>query len=70
MYECKCIMIGKFVLEQTSSKTLVHPFCGQGSMLAVANDLGLSAIGIARSPKRAELARILIVNSEDKKFLK
>ena len=65
-----CIMIGKFIAEQTTTRTLVHPFCGQGSMIAVANGLGLSAIGIERSPKRAEIARTLAVNPEWKKFLK
>lgn len=65
-----CLMIAKFVAENTSSKTLVHPFCGQGAMLAAANRLGLSAIGIERSPKRADLARILTVDEEWKKFKK
>lgn len=65
-----CLMIGKFISEHTQTKTLVHPFCGQGAMLAVANGLGLSGIGIERSPKRAELARVLTVNEEWKKFLK
>ena len=65
-----CIMIGKFIAEQTTTRTLVHPFCGQGSMIAVANGLGLSAIGIERSPKRAEMARTLAVNPEWKNFLK
>jgi len=65
-----CVMIGKFVAEQTNSKTLVHPFCGQGGMIAVANALGLSAIGIERSHKRAETARTLTVSSSFKKFLK
>lgn len=65
-----CIMIGKFIAEHTLTRTLVHPFCGQGSMIAVANGLGLSAIGIERSPKRAEIARTLAVNPEWKKFLK
>jgi hypothetical protein len=65
-----CLMIGKFIAEHTTTKTLVHPFCGQGAMLAVANGLGLAGIGIERSPKRAELARILTVNEEWEKFLK
>lgn len=59
-----CMMIAKFIAEQTNTKTLVHPFCGQGGMLAVANSLGLNAIGIERSPKRAELARTLSVTEE------
>lgn len=57
-----CLMIGKFIAEHTNTKTLVHPFCGQGSMLAVANKLGLDAVGIERSPKRAEIARTLTLN--------
>jgi hypothetical protein len=65
-----CLMIGKFITTHTTTKTLVHPFCGQGAMLAVANGLGLRGIGIERSPKRAEIARVLTVNEEWKKFLK
>ncbi len=56
-----CQMIGKFISEQTTTRTLVHPFCGEGSMLAVANQFGLNAIGIERSPKRAEVARHLTI---------
>lgn len=65
-----CLMIGKFINDETSTRTLVQPFCGQGAMLAVANELGLNAIGIERSPKRAELARTLIFDKEVKKFKK
>lgn len=65
-----CIMIGKFIAEQTTTKTLVHPFCGQGGMIAVANALGLSAIGIERSHKRAETARALTVNPSFQNFIK
>jgi hypothetical protein len=60
-----CLMIAKFLAEQTPTKTLIHPFCGQGSMIAMANHFGLNAIGIERSPKRAEMARCLTVK-EDK----
>jgi hypothetical protein len=63
-----CMMIGKFIAEQTETKTLVHPFCGQGGMLAMANQFGLHAIGIERSPKRAEMARLLSV--EENRFRK
>lgn len=63
-----CSMIAKFIAEQTLTKTLVHPFCGQGGMLAMGNQFGLNTIGIERSPKRAELARILRV--DENKFRK
>lgn len=52
-----CRLVARFIAEETSCRTLVHPFCGEGGMLAVANAMGLNAIGIERSPKRAEAAR-------------
>lgn len=52
-----CLTIARFVKEHTPSRTLVNPFCGEGAMLAAANAVGLNAIGIERSAKRAALAR-------------
>lgn len=63
-----CLMITKFIATQTTSKRIVHPFCGEGSILAAANFNGLDAYGIERSPKRAEKARTLSI-SEDKKWV-
>jgi hypothetical protein len=60
-----CLMAAKFIAEQTPSKTLINPFCGEGSMLAAANFIGLDAIGIERSPKRAEKARVLQILKEN-----
>lgn len=62
------LMIGNYVLTQSQTRTIVNPFCGQGSMLAAANFLGLGAIGIERSPKRAEAARTLKVAPEGRSF--
>jgi hypothetical protein len=53
------LMVAQFIKEQTSSDTVVNPFCGEGSMLAAANHVGLKAIGIERGKKRAEKARVL-----------
>lgn len=63
-----CWIIGNFIKDQTRSTTIVNPFCGQGSMLAVANTLNLLAIGIERSPKRAEIARELRVETGGKRW--
>jgi len=52
-------MIAKFISQQTQTKLVVNPFCGEGSMLLAANEMGLDAIGVERSPKRAEKARNL-----------
>ena len=54
-----CEATAKFLLDCTPCRTVIDPFCGVGSMLAVANAYGLDAIGIELSPKRAELARAL-----------
>jgi hypothetical protein len=42
-----------------ATTTIVDPFCGEGMILAVANDRGLRAIGVERHSKRAEQARRL-----------
>ena len=39
--------------------TVVDPFCGEGMLVAVANEAGFAAIGVERHGKRAELARRL-----------
>ncbi len=54
-----CVAACKFVLENTSTRAIVDPFCGHGSVLAVANTLGLDAIGVELGRKRAEKAQVL-----------
>jgi len=54
-----CRVACQFVLEQTSTRTVVDPFCGHGTVLAVANELGLNSLGVELSPKRARKARSL-----------
>ena len=44
---------------------VVDPFCGVGTVLAVANALGLGAIGVERNRKRAEAARELRVRADE-----
>lgn len=57
-----CELTCQFLIEHTGCRVVVDPFCGLGSMLAVANAYGLDAIGVERSPKRAALARTLAFN--------
>lgn len=64
-----CLTIAQFVAEQTNTRTIVHPFCGEGSMLAAANFLNLRAIGIERSPKRAEKAATLNIGGDGKSWV-
>ncbi|MBT9583246.1 SAM-dependent methyltransferase [bacterium] len=51
-----CHLICRYLRRHTPSHTLVAPFCGHGLVLAVANSVGLHAVGIERSPKRARRA--------------
>lgn len=62
------LFASQFVKKQTSTSTLINPFCGEGSVLAAANFSGLNAVGIERSPKRAEKARHLQVASDGKSW--
>jgi hypothetical protein len=49
----------RFLLQATACRTVVDPFCGLGTMLAVANAYGFDAVGIERSAKRARRAGAL-----------
>lgn len=51
-----------FLRAATSTRVVVDPFCGVGSMLAVANAYGFDAIGVELSAKRAARARELQVH--------
>ncbi|WP_434385421.1 DNA methyltransferase [Melittangium boletus] len=54
-----CLAACRYVLSHTPTRTIVDPFCGHGTVLAVANDLGLDAVGVELSRKRARKARAL-----------
>jgi hypothetical protein len=52
-----CRLACRFVIEQTRCRTVVDPFCGRGTVLAVANALGLDAVGVELCRKRARKAQ-------------
>lgn len=54
-----CAQACQFVLKHTNTRTIVDPFCGHGTVLAVANELGLDAVGVELGRKRAEKAQTL-----------
>jgi hypothetical protein len=54
-----CLVACRFIQEHTATRTVVDPFCGHGTVLAVANALGLDAVGVELSRKRARKARNL-----------
>jgi hypothetical protein len=51
-----------FLRAATSARVVVDPFCGVGTMLAVANAYGFDAVGVELSASRAARARELQVN--------
>jgi hypothetical protein len=54
-----CRFACKYILKNTSSHTVIDPFCGHGTVLVAANELGLDAMGVDISRKRAKRARTL-----------
>jgi hypothetical protein len=56
-----CSLACRFVLEATPARVVVDPFCGRGTVLAVANALGLDAIGVDHSERCCRAARALSV---------
>lgn len=55
----------RWLLFNTQSRTVVDPFCGRGSVLAMANKLGFAAVGVDLSAKRCSLARRLVLRDGD-----
>jgi hypothetical protein len=51
----------RFARDHVKARTVFDPFCGVGTVLAVANALGLDALGVEKSRKRCEQARALTV---------
>jgi hypothetical protein len=52
----------RFCRDHAGATTILDPFCGVGTVLAVSNLLGVNAIGVERSTKRSEQARHLVVD--------
>ena len=54
-----CRLACDFVRSHTATRTVVDPFCGLGTVLAVANARGLDAVGVELVKKRARKAQRL-----------
>ena len=51
----------RFSRDQVGARIIFDPFCGVGTVLAVANTLGLGAVGVELAKKRCEQSRLLTV---------
>ena len=54
-----CRVACRFLREETDTRVVVDPFCGRGTVLAVANEMGFDAVGVDISAKRCRAARSL-----------
>ncbi|MDB6092900.1 MAG: hypothetical protein JWM32_462 [Verrucomicrobia bacterium] len=54
-----------FARDHAKAKIIFDPFCGIGTVLAVANVLGLDAIGVEKARKRAAQAKALMIISSE-----
>jgi len=54
-----CRVACRFLREETATRIVVDPFCGRGTVLAVANQMGFDALGVDISAKRCRAARAL-----------
>lgn len=52
-----CRVACRFLREDTDTERVVDPFCGRGTVLAVANEMGFDAIGVDIGGKRVRAAR-------------
>jgi hypothetical protein len=57
-----CRVAVRFLVEETGCALVVDPFCGRGTVLAVANAMGLDALGVDVSRKRCRAARQLAID--------
>lgn len=55
----------RFARDHVRASTVFDPFCGVGTVLAAANALGLNALGVEKSRKRCEQARLLTINADE-----
>ena len=55
----------RFARDQVRATTIFDPFCGVGTVLAVANALGLDGLGVEKSKKRCEQARLLSIHPSE-----
>lgn len=57
-----CKVACRYLRDETDTRIVVDPFCGRGTVLAVANAFGLDAIGVEVAKKRCQAARGLVLD--------
>jgi len=57
-----CRLACRFLREESETRLVVDPFCGHGTVLAVANHFGFDALGIELSTRKVRAARRLTLD--------
>jgi DNA modification methylase len=57
-----CALACRYLRDETSTRVVVDPFCGHGTVLAVANAMGFEALGIDRSSRQCKAAKRLVLD--------
>jgi hypothetical protein len=60
-----CRLACRYLKDDTDTRVVVDPFCGHGTVLAVANSFGFDAVGVELSAKRCKIARNLGLPPEE-----
>lgn len=58
-----CRVAIRYLVESTPTRVVVDPYCGRGTVLAIAEELGLEAMGVELNVKRARQARSLALDN-------
>ena len=59
-----CCAGARFLKDVAGAQLLVDPFCGHGTMLAMANAIGLNSLGVEISKRRCMRAKSLNLSSK------
>lgn len=57
-----CRVACRWLKDDTTTRVIVDPFCGRGTVLAVASTMGFDTIGVDLSAKRCRAARTLAID--------
>lgn len=60
-----CRVACRYLKDETQTHTVLDPFCGRGTVLAVAIAMGFAAVGVDISAKRCRAARTLAFSEAD-----
>ncbi|MEO8874097.1 MAG: DUF309 domain-containing protein, partial [Polyangiaceae bacterium] len=62
-----CRVACQFLRDETETEIVVDPFCGRGTLLAVANAMGFAALGVDLGGSRVRAARALVIAGPEEK---